>query len=89
MSEQLSDVKEISCAAAKIENPLWPHQIDFEPADPANVDVDPSFEVQIFRPVHSGTFNGVALANLLETLGIDRLDHSLGLQMKTVRSKKF
>ena len=87
--EQLSDVKEISCTAAKIENSPRPHQIDFDLANPANVDVDPSFEVQIFRPVHSGTFNGVALANLLETLAIDRFDHSLGLQTKTVRSKKF
>src|ERR1700751_4932422 len=32
--EQLSDVKEISRAAAEIENPLWAHQIDFDPANP-------------------------------------------------------
>ena len=88
MSEQLSDVKEISCAAAKIENPLWPHQIDFEPADPANVAVDPSFEIQKFRPILGGTFNSIAPANLLETVGIDRFDHSLCLQTKAVPPKK-
>jgi hypothetical protein len=38
--------------------------------------------------VRGGTLNGIALANLLETLGIDRFDHSIPLEPKTVRSKK-
>src|ERR1043166_2269554 len=72
VSEQLSDVKEISCTAPKIENSLRTHQIDFHRADPPNVDVDPSVEIQILRPVHCGTCNSITLANLLETLRIDR-----------------
>src|ERR1700752_2472616 len=52
MTEELSDVKEVSCTAGKIENSLRAHQIDFNLAKPTNVDVDPSFEIQIFRPVH-------------------------------------
>ena len=86
--EQLSDVKEVSCTAAKIENSLRAHQIDFDLANPANVDADPSLEIQKFGPVLGGTFNSVTLANLLETLGIDRFDYSLRLQSKTVRPKK-
>ena len=88
VTEQLSDVKKISCTAAKIENSLRAHEIDFDLADPANVDVDPSFEIQIFRPIDGRTLNGIAPANLLETLGIDRFDYSLCLQTKTVRPKK-
>jgi len=86
--EQLSDVKEIPRTAAKIENALRAHQIDVDLADSANVNVYPSFEIKKFGPVLAGTFNTVALANLLETLGIDRFDYSLRLQMKTVRPKK-
>jgi len=84
----LSDVKEIACTAAKIENSLWAHQIDFDLADPVNVDVYPSFEIKKFWRIYGGTSNSVTLANLLETLGIDRFDHSLRLQTKTVRPKK-
>ena len=86
--EQLSDVKEIPRTAAKIENSLWAHQIDFDLADPVNVDVYPSFEIKKFWRIYGGTSNSVTLANLLETLGIDRFDYSLRLQMKTVRPKK-
>ena len=86
--EQLSDVKEIPCTAAKIENSLRTCQIESDLANPANVNVDPSFETKKFGPVQAGTFNIVAPPNLLETLGIDRFDYSLRLQMKTVRPKK-
>lgn len=88
VSEQLSDVQEISCTAAEIQNSLRAHQIDFDFANPANVDANPSFEIQIFGPVLGGTFNGVTLPDPLETLGIDRFDYSLRLQTKTVRQKK-
>ena len=88
VTEQLSDVKEISRTAAEIENSLRAHEIDFNLANAANVDADPSFEIQIFRPVLGGTFNSVTLADLLESTGIDRFDHSLRLQTKTLRTKK-
>ncbi len=88
VSEQLSDVQEIPCTAAEIENSLRTHQIDFDFANPANVDANPPFEIQKFGPVLGGTFNGVTLPDLLETLGIDRFDYSLRLQTKTVWQKK-
>src|SRR5439155_4757417 len=57
-------------------------------ADPADVNINPSFEIEKFGPVQAGTFDTVALANLPETLGIDRFDHSLRFQRKAVRPKK-
>jgi len=86
--EQLSDVKEISCTAAEIENSLWARHIKPDLANPTNVNVYPSFQIKKFGPVRAGTFNTVALANLVETLGIDRFDYSLRLQTKAVRPKK-
>ena len=45
MTEQLSDVEEIPCAAAKVEDPLGTRQIEFDLANPANIDSDPTVEI--------------------------------------------
>ena len=85
MAEQLSDVKKVSGAAAKIENALRPRQIELELANPANVNSDPAFEIEIFRPVRAGLFNSISLTDLLETNGINRLDYPFRLQWETLR----
>ena len=88
VSEQLRDVQKIPDTATKIEDVLRPRQIEFNFANAANVDVDPSVEVEIFRPIFARIFDSVAPANLLEPVGIDCLDHSRRLEAKTVRPKK-
>jgi len=88
VAEQLSDVKEIPCTAAKIENAFRPRQVELDLADPADVNINPSFEIEKFGPVQAGTFDTVTLANLPETLSIDRFDDSLRFQRKAVRPKE-
>ncbi|SRR6266516_684690 len=67
MTEQLRNVEEISCAAAEIEDPLRPRQIEFELPNPADVDFDPTVQIEIFRPVRAGICDCVSLTNFLET----------------------
>jgi hypothetical protein len=80
MPEQLRDVQEISCAAAKIENALGAQQIEFNFANAANVDVDPAFEVEIFRPVFPWIFDSVALVDFLEIWPINRFNNPGGFE---------
>src|SRR5438046_10154065 len=61
MSEQLRDMQKISGTTAKIENAFWPRQIEFNFANAANIDLNPAFKIQIFRPVFAWIFDGVAL----------------------------
>ena len=88
MAQQLSDVEKISHSAANIEDLFRARQIELDLANPADVDIDPSFEIKKFGPVSAGTLDGVPLANLLETLAVDRFDHSLRREGKTVHLKK-
>jgi len=88
MAEQLSDVKKVSGAAAKIENALWPRYIELELANSANVNSDPAFEIEILWPVRAGIFNSVAATDLLETNGINRLDHPFPFQWETLRAQQ-
>src|SRR6266487_431551 len=41
MTEQLRNVEEVSCSAAEVQNPLRSRQIEFERANPADVNSDP------------------------------------------------
>src|SRR4029077_21078595 len=88
VAEQLSDVKKVPCAAAQIENPLRSRQIEFELANPADVDFDPTIQIQIFWPVGAGICDSVSLTNLFETSWIDRFDHSFRIKLEPIRSKK-
>jgi len=81
----LSNVKKVSGAAAEIENTFRSRQIKLELANPANVNSDPTFEIEIFRPVRAGIFNSISLTDLLETSGIHRLDYPFRLQWETLR----
>ena len=86
MAEQLCDMEKVSCAAADIENPAGTRQIEFELANPADVNSDPTIEIEIFRPVRAGICYGVSPANLLEASRIDCLDDPLCLQLEAVRA---
>ena len=88
MPEQLCDMQKISGAAAKIENALGPRQIEFNFANPANVDVNPAVKIEIFRPVFAWIFDGVALADLLENRPIDCFNNPAGLERKPGSVKK-
>ena len=88
MPQQLGYVKEIACAAAKIENSLGTRQIEFDLADSPNVDSDPAIEIEIFRPVSAGIFDRVSLANLREGNRIDSFDHPLFVQREPIGSEK-
>src|SRR6266487_4624798 len=88
MAEQLGYVEKISCAAAKVEDALGTRQIEFDLANPANIDSDPAVEIEIFRPVCAGICDRVSLANLLESNRIDCFDDSFFTQRKPIRSKK-
>ena len=88
MTEQLSYIEEISCTAAKIEDALGTGQIEFDLANSANVDSDPAVEIEIFRPVRAGIGYRVALANLLESNGIDCFDDPFFTQRESTVSEK-
>src|SRR6266513_2660010 len=82
MPEQLCDMQKIPGAAAKIENALWPRQIEFNFPNPANVDLNPAVKIEIFRPVFAWIFDSVALANLLKIGPINCFNNSAGLEGK-------
>ena len=74
MTEQLRNVEEVSCPAAEVQNPLWARQIEFERANPADVNFDPTLKIEIFRPVRAGICDSISLTNLIETNWIDCFD---------------
>src|SRR5512132_1264631 len=86
MTEELRDVKKVSCAAAQIENALGTRQVEFKLANPPDVNSDPPIEIEIFRPVRAGICYDVSLANLPEASRIDCLDDPQCLQLKAVRA---
>src|SRR5215470_4187997 len=88
MTEQLSDVEEISCAAAKIENALGARQIEFDLTNPTNVDSDPTVEIEILRPVCAGICDGVAFPDVRETNRIDCFDNPLCIKREPIRAEK-
>src|SRR2546429_271156 len=67
MAKKVRNVEEVSCAAAEIENPLRSRQIEFELANPTDVNSDPTLKIEIFRPVRAGICDSISLTNLLET----------------------
>ncbi len=88
MTQQLGNIEEISCAAAKIEDALGARQIEFDLTNSSNVDSDPAVELEIFRPVRVGTCDRVSLANLLESNRIDCFDNPFFIQRESTRSEK-
>jgi hypothetical protein len=88
MTQQLGDVQEISCAAAKIENPPGPRQIEFDLANSPDIDSDPTIQVEILRPVCAWICYRVTLANLREPSRIDRFDDSILVQWKPTCSEE-
>jgi len=88
MTEELRDVEKVSCAAAQIENALGTRHVEFKLANPADVNSDPTIEIEIFRPVRAGICYSVSLANLLEASRIDCLDDPLCLQLEAVRAQQ-
>jgi len=88
MAEQLRDIKKVARAAPQIENPLWSRQIEFELANPPDVDFDPTVQIQILWPVRAGICDSVSLTNPFETSWIDRFDHSFRIKLEPVRSEK-
>jgi hypothetical protein len=84
MTEQFCNVKKVSCAAAEIQYPLWPRQIEFKLTDPANVDSDPALEIKILWPICSGICYGIPSANLFKLDRINRIDDALCPKHKPV-----
>src|SRR5882724_2533119 len=74
MTEQLRNVEEVSCAAAEIQNPFRSRQIEFKLTDPADIDFNPTLQIEIFRPIRAGIRDSVSLTNLLERSWIDCFD---------------
>ena len=88
MTQQLGDIEEVSCAAAKIEDALGTRQIEFDLANSPDVDSDPAVEIKIFRPVCAGIGYRVTLANLRETNRIDGFDDPVFIQREPASSEK-
>jgi hypothetical protein len=88
MTEQLRNVEEVSCAAAEIQNPFRSRQIEFKLTDPADIDFNPTFEIEIFRPVRAGICNSVSLTNLLERSWIDCFDHPFCIKREAISSQQ-
>src|SRR6266496_5403048 len=88
MTEQLRNVEEVSCAAAEIQNPLRSRQIEFELANSADIDFDPTLEIEIFWPVCAGICDNISLTNLLETSRIDCFNDPFCIKLEAIRSQQ-
>src|SRR6266478_3088975 len=86
MTEQLRDVEKVSCAAAEIQNPFRSRHVEFELANPSDVNSDPAIEIEIFRPVRAGICNSISLTNLLEPSWIDCFDHPFCIKREAISS---
>src|SRR5438128_5604715 len=81
VSEQLPDVSEVPGAATEIENAFARDNIELDVADAANINVDPTGKIEIFRPIFARIVDGVALINLFELLTIDRIDDCVRFEL--------
>jgi len=88
MTEQLRNVEEVSCAAAEIQNPFRSRQIEFKLTDPADIDFNPTLQIEIFRPVRAGICDRVSPTNLLERSWIDCFDHPFCLKREAISSQQ-
>jgi len=88
MTEQLRNVEEVSCSAAEVQNPLRSRQIEFERANPADVNSDPTLKIEIFRPVRAGICDSISLTNLIETSWIDCFDHPFCIKREAISSQQ-
>src|SRR5215471_12011033 len=88
MTEQLRDVKKVSCAATEIQNLLRSAQIKSNLANTSDVNSNPAVKIEIFWPVRSGICYSISLANSLETDWINSLDDALCLQREALRSQQ-
>ena len=85
VAEQPRDVGEVAGAAAEIENAFWRGSIEIDSTHPANVDADPTVEIEIFGPILAGIIDRVSPSNLVELVAIDGLNYALGLEWKSRR----
>src|ERR1700704_1368578 len=83
VTEQLRDVGEVTGATTEIENASWRPKVEIEPANAANVDVDPAVKIEILRPIFAGIIDCIGLANMLELFALDRLHYSIALERKS------
>lgn len=88
MTEQLRNVEEVTRAASEIQNPLRSRQVEFELANPADIDFDPTFEIEIFWPVRTGICDSISLTNLLETSRIDCFNDPFCIKREAIRSQQ-
>ncbi len=88
MTQQLGDVEKISCATAKIQDAPGTRQIEFDLANPPNVNSDPAVEIEIFWPVCAGICDRVFLANLLESDRVDCFDDPFFIKREPATSEK-
>src|SRR6266480_2651323 len=87
-TEELRNVEEVPCSAAEVQNPLRSRQIEFERANPADVNSDPTLKIEIFRPVRAGICDSISLTNLIETSWIDCFDHPFCIKREAVGSQQ-
>jgi hypothetical protein len=88
MAEQLRNVEEVSCAASEIQNPLRSRQIELKLSDPADIDFNPTLQIEIFRPVRAGLCDRVSPTNLLERSWIDCFDHPFCIKREAISSQQ-
>jgi hypothetical protein len=88
MTQQLGDIEEISCAAAKIENAFGTRQIELGLANSPDVDSYPTVEIEIFWPVCAWIGYRVTLPNLVESNRIECFDDPLFTQREPASSEK-
>ena len=88
MTEQLRNVEEVSCATAEVQNALWARQIEFELANPTDVNSDPTLKIEIFRPVRAGICDSISLANLIETGWVDCSDDPFCIKREASSSQQ-
>ena len=88
VAKQPADVEEESRAAAQIQNAPRSRQIELDLADTANVDADPTIQVEILRPIFARVFDRVSAMNSLKLSAIDCLNDVFGGKRKARAEEK-
>ena len=82
MTQSVTNVQEITCSRAEIENALTASPIQLELLHPAQIDRHPSIQIEIFSPAPAWIVDRVAIVNRLELHRIDVPDDFFDIEVE-------
>ena len=86
MTQSVTNVQEITCSRAEIENALTAPPIQLELLHPAQIDRHPVVQIEILPPAAARIIDRIAIVNRLELHRIDVRDDFLDIEVKNEAS---